>query len=109
MHISDEIAVITHHEAGHAVAALMTVVGDLDGPVTATLVAGRGTGNAKVASWVTSEPVQAACIFYAGPWAEARVQWVKATLDCLDDTADDGTSFRDALWRHSKPLRILMV
>jgi hypothetical protein len=83
--MNDEIAVVTHHEAGHAVAALMTVVGDLDGSVTATLLGGKGTGNAHVASGVTSVPVQAAFIFYAGPWAEARVQWVKSALDCLDD------------------------
>lgn len=90
----DEKAVITHHEAGHAVAALMTVAGDLDGPVSAWIVAGRGAGNAKIGGWVVSEPVQAAFVFYAGPWAEARVQWQPPTLDGLDDTDASGRSFR---------------
>jgi len=95
--MNDEIALITHHEAGHAVAALMTVDGDLDGSATVTLVCGRGTGNVNPARGVPSEPAQAAFIFYAGPWAEARVQWAKAALDCLGDTTDDGTSFRETV------------
>ncbi|WP_131811670.1 hypothetical protein [Mycolicibacterium peregrinum] len=88
---------ITHHEAGHAVAALMTVVGDLDGPVSAWNVAGRGTGNAKITGWVTSEPAQAAFVFYAGPWAEARVQWQQPTLEDLDDIDANGRSFRETV------------
>lgn len=86
---------ITHHEAGHAVAALMTVVGELDGPVSASIVAGQGAGNAKIGRWVTREPAQAAFIFYAGPWAEARVQWSRPALERLDDTDAHGRSFHE--------------
>ncbi|GJJ21958.1 hypothetical protein [Mycolicibacterium mageritense] len=93
----DEKAVITHHEAGHAVAALMTVVGDLDGRVSATIVAGRGTGYAEIVHWLTREPVQAAFVFYAGPWAEARVQWQQPALEGLDDTDANGRSFRETV------------
>ncbi|MCV7289142.1 hypothetical protein H7J87_27825 [Mycolicibacterium wolinskyi] len=93
----DEKAVITHHEAGHAVAALMTVAGDLEGPVSACIVAGRGTGNTKINDWVIDEPVQAAFVFYAGPWAEARVQWRQPALEGLDDTDASGRSFRMAV------------
>ncbi|OBB06435.1 hypothetical protein A5731_16565 [Mycolicibacterium conceptionense] len=93
----DEKAVITHHEAGHAIAALMTVVGDLNGRVSATIVAGRGTGYAEIVHWLTREPVQAAFVFYAGPWAEARVQWQQPALEGLDDTDANGRSFRETV------------
>jgi hypothetical protein len=95
--MNDEIAVITHHEAGHAVAALMTVDNKLDDQltVTATLVNGRGTGKGDLL--VSGDhPVQAAFIFYAGPWAEARVQWGKP-VHTLDDTNVEGLSFREAV------------
>jgi len=92
--MNDEIAVITHHEAGHAVATLMTVDNELDGQstVTVALVDGRGTGNGNLR--VSGDhPLQgAAFIVYAGPWAEARVQWDKP-VHTLDDTNDDGMSF----------------
>ncbi|WP_133057898.1 hypothetical protein [Mycolicibacterium conceptionense] len=91
----DEKALITHHEAGHAIAALMTAVGDLDGGVSVCILAGRGNGNAQIGDWVTGEPVQAAFVFYAGPWAEARVQWQQPSLEGLDDTDGNGESFRD--------------
>lgn len=93
----DEKAVITHHEAGHAVAALMTVDAELDGPVSASVVAGQGAGNAKIARWVIPEPTQAAFIFYAGPWAEARVQWPRPALSRLDDTDANGRSFHETV------------
>jgi len=95
VHVSDQTAAITHHEAGHAVAALMTVNNQLDdqSTVTVTLIDGcRGTGNGDLL--VSGDhPVQAAFIFYAGPWAEVRVQWGKP-LHTLDDTNDHGMSFR---------------
>jgi len=94
MGMSDEIAVITHHEAGHAVAALMTVDNQLDDgfTVTVTLVDRRGTGNGNLR--VSGDhPLQAAFIFYAGPWAEARVQWDKPVYT-LDGTDDDAMAFR---------------
>lgn len=92
--MSDEIAVVTHHEAGHAVATLMTVDNKLDDQLTVTVavVDGRGTGNGNVL--VSGDhPAQAAFIVYAGPWAEARVQWGKP-VHTLDDTNDDAMSFR---------------
>lgn len=93
----DEKEVITHHEAAHAVAALMTVVGKLNGGVSATIVAGRGAGNAKINGWTSSEPVQGAFVFYAGPWAEARVQWQQPALEGLEDIDANGRSFRDTV------------
>jgi hypothetical protein len=93
--MTDESAVITHHEAGHLVAALMTVDNLLDGKLTVTvaLVGGRGTGSGDVL--VSGDhPVQAAFIFYAGPWAEARVEWGKP-VNTLDDANDDGALFRE--------------
>jgi hypothetical protein len=95
--MSDEMAVITHHEAGHAVATLMTVdneVGD-QSTVTVAVVDERGTGNGNLL--VSGDhPIQAAFIFYAGPWAEARVQW-STPVHTLDDTNDDGKSFRETV------------
>lgn len=34
-------------------------------------------------------------VVYAGPWAEARSQWTRDSLDSLDDEDDDGRPFRD--------------
>ncbi|MCA2244873.1 MULTISPECIES: hypothetical protein [Mycobacteriaceae] len=95
--MSDQTAAITHHEAGHAVAVLMTVLGDLDGPVTVSMVAGRGTGNAKITRWVAGQPAQVAFVFYAGPWAEARAQWAHPVLGGLDESDDRGIPFREAV------------
>jgi hypothetical protein len=38
--------------------------------------------------------MQAAFIFFAGPWAEARVRWGKP-VRTLDDTNSDGMTFRE--------------
>ena len=73
--MTDAIAVITRHEAGHAVAALMTRDTAFDDrvTVTVTLINGRGAGTNGLR--VPGHPVQDAFIFYAGPWSEARAQW----------------------------------
>lgn len=95
--MTDQSAVITHHEAGHLVAALMTVASQLDDQavVTVRLFRGGGTGSGIIAT--PEDPRWAAFVFYAGPWAEARVQWGKP-VHALDDI-DDATPFRDLLAR----------
>jgi hypothetical protein len=90
--MSDETAGVTHHEAGHTVAALMTVHGEVGDHVGVRLDARRGVGTSHLTP-PTGCPVHAALIFYAGPWAEARVQWGKP-VHTLDDTNDDGMPFR---------------
>jgi hypothetical protein len=34
-------------------------------------------------------------VVYAGPWAEARFQWPRDSVDSLDEQDDDGRAFRD--------------
>ena len=46
--LPDEATIVTHHEAGHAVAALMTVNGSVGEKLTVGLVLGRGPGNVRV-------------------------------------------------------------
>lgn len=92
--MADEIAV-AHHEAAHTVAALMTVNNKLDERIAVTvgtIEGGPSGGNSKVLI-SGGHPVEAAFIYYAGPWAEARLQWGKPAQG-LDDTDEDGTSFR---------------
>ncbi|WP_133120808.1 hypothetical protein [Mycolicibacterium goodii] len=90
------IAEITHHEAGHAVAALMTAdIADDQMTVSVTVINGVGTGYGPLVS-DGDHPMQAAFILYAGPWAEARVRWGKP-VHGLEDTSDEGTSFRQAV------------
>jgi hypothetical protein len=92
--MADEIAV-AHHEAAHTVAALMTVNNKLDDRIAVTVQTvdgGLSGGNNKVLI-SGDHPVQAAFIYYAGPWAEARLQWGKPAHG-LDDTDEDGTPFR---------------
>lgn len=82
----DERLLTAHHEAGHAVAALMRGGGQLRSitiePTTTYL---GHTG-------YRGKPCDTAFVTYAGPWAEARAQWVRPTLD---DEDDDGCTFED--------------
>ncbi|OOK65308.1 hypothetical protein BZL29_7922 [Mycobacterium kansasii] len=92
--MADEIAV-AHHEAAHTVAALMTVNNKLDDRIAVTvgtIDGGPSGGNSKVRI-SGDHPVQAAFMYYAGPWAEARLQWGKP-VHGLDDKDEGGTSFR---------------
>src|SRR4051812_25955044 len=94
--MTDQIALITHNEAGHAVAALTTkdTVFDEDVTVTVTVINGRGAGTNVLL--LSGHPVQDAFIVYAGPWAEARVQRGEP-VRTLDDADNNGRSFREAV------------
>lgn len=94
--MNNGISMIAHHEAGHAVAALMTADTEFNEQesVRVTIINGVGTGHGPPVS--NDHPVQAAFILCAGPWAEARVQWGKPVYG-LDDIDDSGTSFRQAM------------
>ncbi|KEF95044.1 hypothetical protein K883_05229 [Mycobacterium sp. TKK-01-0059] len=96
--MADKTAV-AHHEAAHTVAALMTanngLLDDRIAVTMATIDGGPSGGNSKVL--ISSDhPVQAAFIYYAGPWAEARLQWGKPA-HAVDDTDEDGKSFRQTV------------
>lgn len=79
---------VTHHEAGHSVAALMTMHCVLD-----EIYVGAG-GVSRI--HVLGGPLEAGLVLYAGPWAEARRKWSRAPLS-LDDTDGGGSSFRDMI------------
>lgn len=92
--MTDQIAVITHHEAAHAVAALMTANTELDDRmnVSVGLIDGGVAGGHSEVLVSNNHPVQAAFIFYAGPWAEVRVEW-RRPVNNLDETDESGVSF----------------
>lgn len=100
---------ITHHEAAHAVAAVMTADGSLGDQIEVTLI-DRGTrrekGQGGASLLVPGHPMQAALIVYAGPWGEARAQWL-TPLGSLNDTNEGGTPFyelvKDAFASASRP------
>jgi hypothetical protein len=82
----DERLLTAHHEAGHAVAALMRGGGELRSITIEPTAAYQGhTG-------YRGKPCDSAFVTYAGPWAEARAQWALATLE---DEDDDGCTFED--------------
>jgi hypothetical protein len=76
-----------HHEAGHAVAALMRGGGEL---VSVTI---EPTAEYAGHTGLRSKPFDIAFVTYAGPWAEARAQWpAEVPLDAEDG---DGCVFDD--------------
>jgi hypothetical protein len=88
----DDRYLTAHHEAGHAVAALVCRGGKLisitiDPPPKHPEYA--GDTNVKV-----ERPPDLHFAVYAGPWAEARSQWTRDNLDSLDDEDDHGRPFR---------------
>jgi hypothetical protein len=81
----DERYLTAHHEAGHAVAALLrgaelTSITIDPTPERAGYTGFRGK------RWDSQ------FFTYAGPWAEARSQWTEDSLDGVDD---DGCLFGD--------------
>ncbi|MDA2893407.1 hypothetical protein PDG61_21005 [Mycolicibacterium sp. BiH015] len=92
MVMGDEVASITHHESGHAVAALMTAHGDIGSHIALRLVGDRGGGTSHIRASTVQFPAQAAFIYFAGPLAEARVKWGKP-VHTLDDTNEHGLVF----------------
>lgn len=75
-----------HHEAGHAVAAVMRGGSRLKSVTIDETVHGDGL------TVHTSAPWDRSFIAWAGPWAEARLRWGDRPLDAEDDdcqTFDD--------------------
>jgi Peptidase M50B-like len=75
-----------HHEAGHAVAALMR-----GGSQLRSITIEPTTNYLGHTGW-RGKPCDSAFVTYAGPWAEARAQWEPPALD---DEDDDGYTFED--------------
>lgn len=66
---TDELRTITaHHEAGHAVAAVLRGGSSL---TSVTLSEAHGEG----ITWGRHKPADSSFFAYAGPWAEARYAW----------------------------------
>ncbi|MEY8015270.1 hypothetical protein [Mycobacterium servetii] len=84
--VPPERELTAYHEAGHAVAAAMRGGGELRSITIEPSAAYLGhTG-------FRCKPCDTAFVTYAGPWAEARVQW---PLPSLDGEDEDGASFED--------------
>lgn len=88
----DEQDLTAHHEAGHAVAALACGGGLISITIGPTREHPEYAGNTgvRVEKWW-----HLPFVVYAGPWAEARSQWTRDSLDSLDGEDDDGRPFRD--------------
>jgi hypothetical protein len=86
MSTTEERRVTAHHEAGHAIAALMRGGGEV------TSITIDPTADYMGCAGVRSKSFDTPFIIFAGPWAEARCQWTGDTLDGLDD---DGCEFID--------------
>jgi hypothetical protein len=89
----DERYLTAHHEAGHAVVALMrggeltSISIDCSDPCT---TAGHPTTKHAGYTGFRAEPWDIQFATYAGPWAEARCQW---NQDSLHGEDDDGRVF----------------
>lgn len=85
-----------HHEAGHAVAALMRGGGELTSISIDCADPCSKAGHPKTPhagyTGIRVKPWDQQFVTYAGPWAEARCQWNR---DSLDGEDDDGRSFHD--------------
>lgn len=89
--MSFTVASVTHHESAHAVAALMTVNRPI-GDTTVGVRNGLCTGHVDVHP--VGPPTLTAFIVYAGPWAEARLQWGKPA-EAREQTGASGATFRE--------------
>jgi hypothetical protein len=82
-----------YHEAGHAVAALVC------GLRLTSITIEPDPGNPEIrgntgVSFDKNKPTHYHFSVFAGPWAEARVQWPHHSLGSLDDGHGGGRSFR---------------
>jgi excisionase family DNA binding protein len=82
------VYLVAHHEAGHAVAAVMRGGGELVSITIEPTDEYAGHTQTRLKPWSDD----AAFVTYAGPWAEARFQWPLPTLHGDDD---DGCTFED--------------
>lgn len=79
--------ITAHHEAGHAVAAVMRGGSTLRS-VTLSKRPGEGV------TWMNAHVWDSGFQSYAGPWAEARHLWTEPTLAGIDE---QGRSFDDLI------------
>lgn len=86
MNDRNERSLTAHHEAGHAVAAVMRGGGTFTSITITPTADCAGMTRTQVMVW------DAPFVVYAGPWAQARARWSEPTLD--DDDAD-GCCFED--------------
>lgn len=84
----DLLDVAAHHEAGHAMAAVMRGGSSLRGVTIDVDRPGHGLTLHRTAPWDNG------FVAYAGPWAEARYLWGSGPLDERDD---DGCTFSDCV------------
>ncbi|MEB3023924.1 M50 family metallopeptidase [[Mycobacterium] crassicus] len=82
----DQRTLTAHHEAGHAVAAVMR------GGTQLHYVNVIQDGDTLGFTHYSGRRCDEAFIAYAGPWAEARAQW---PISDLNDEDDDGCTFPD--------------
>ncbi|HVG84264.1 MAG TPA: hypothetical protein VM820_07085 [Vicinamibacterales bacterium] len=75
----DLLDVTAHHEAGHAMAAVMRGGSSLRGVTIDVDRPGHGLTLLRTAPWDTG------FMAYAGPWAEARFVWGNRPLDAHND------------------------
>ena len=80
--------IAAHHEAGHAVAAVMR------GGSTLTSVTLSETEHGHGSTWARQHQWDTGFLTYGGPWAEARCKWGDRPLDGEDE---DGATFPDAV------------
>jgi hypothetical protein len=88
----DERYLTTHHEAGHAVAAVVFGGELISVTIDPPSEHPERAGNTEVRM---DKPWDLHIVVYAGPWAEARFQWPRDSVDSLDEQDDDGRLFRD--------------
>lgn len=100
----DEQDLTAHHEAGHAVAALACGGGLISITIGPTPEHPEYAGNTgvRVEKWW-----HLPFVVYAGPWAEARSQWTRYSLDSLDDEDDDAVrSVTTSAWRSTSTVTV---
>lgn len=85
MNTPDHRAITAHHEAGHAVAAVMR------GGSTLTSITLQDDHSG--ITWHRGKPTDGPFIAYAGPWAEARHSWPEGVP--LDGQDDEWLTFDD--------------
>ena len=89
----DEQDLTAHHEAGHAVAALVCKGGKL---ISITIHPPPEHPEYAGCTHVqVGDPWQLQFAVYAGPWTEARAKWPLDSLGNLDDQNDRGRPFRE--------------
>ena len=87
MTMSEHLEIVAHHEAGHAVAAVMR-----GGSLLLSVELSPGGPERDGITWARAKQFDSAFMSWSGPWAEARYQWGERALDAEDE---DGATFSD--------------